>query len=333
MGERQKKSDQKYLREEYISRINRVIDHIGENIDKDLSLETMARVANFSPFHFHRIFRAMVGETLYQFILRIRVERAAMKLVSQPRKSITDIAFDCGFSGSAAFARAFRDNFKMSPSQWRSRKSFSESKNRKLQGNLSKIPSKERKDFSVSFDYNSDVKHNLIWRIKMKETKKQIQVEVKEQPSMQVAYVRHIGPYQGDTNLFENLFKKLMTWAGPRGLLNFPETKCLTVYYDDPEVTDDDKLRTDVCLTVPEDTEVSGEIGKMEIPGGQFAVAHCEIAADEYPDAWKMLMGGWLPESGYQPDDRLCYELYLNNPKDHPDNKHIVDICLPVKPL
>jgi len=58
-----------------------------------------------------------------------------------------------------------------------------------------------------------------------------------------------------------------------------------------------------------------------------------EIAGDEFEDAWNMLMGGWLPESGYQPDDRLCYELCLNNPREHPGNKHIVDICVPVKPL
>ncbi|MCK4221952.1 MAG: helix-turn-helix transcriptional regulator, partial [Dehalococcoidia bacterium] len=67
----------KYLREEYVSRINRVIDHIGANMDTDLSLENLARVAGFSPFHFHRIFGGMVGETLSQFIQRIRIEKAA----------------------------------------------------------------------------------------------------------------------------------------------------------------------------------------------------------------------------------------------------------------
>lgn len=111
---------QEHLREEYMSRINRVIDYIETNIDEDLSLENLARVANFSRFHFHRIFRAIVGETLSQFIQRIRVERAAAQLIDNPRKSITEIAFDCGFSGSATFARAFRETFHMSASQWRS---------------------------------------------------------------------------------------------------------------------------------------------------------------------------------------------------------------------
>ena len=71
----------------------------------------------------------------------------------------------------------------------------------------------------------------------------------------------------------------------------------------------------------------------MAIPGGKFAVARFELAADEYEDAWNMIFGDWLPGSGYQPDDRLCYELSYNNPKEHPEGKHIVDICIPVKPL
>ena len=165
------------------------------------------------------------------------------------------------------------------------------------------------------------------------EDKIQFQVEVKEVPELQVAYVRHIGPYQGDNQLFENLFEKLMIWAGPRGLLRFPETQLLSVYHDDPDITPADKQRTSVCLTVPPDTQVDGEIGKMVVPGGKFAVARFEINVDQYAAAWDAFMGGWFPESGYQPDDRLCYELYQNDPKQHPEGKHIFDICLPVKPL
>jgi AraC family transcriptional regulator len=111
----------KNLREEYISRINRIIDYIESNLDQDLSLETLAGIANFSRFHFHRIFRAMMSETLNQFIQRLRLERAASWLIDNPKKSITVVALDCGFSGSATFARAFKDAFQMSASEWRSR--------------------------------------------------------------------------------------------------------------------------------------------------------------------------------------------------------------------
>jgi len=315
----------KYLREEYVFRINRVLDYIENNLDQDLSLDHLADIATFSRFHFHRIFRAMVGETLNQFIQRIRLEKAAAQLILNPKKSITEVAFDCGFSGSATFARAFREMFQMSASAWRSQGRLQEGKIRKTNGKIGK-------DAIAFSSYIDSETQNPVWRSEM-EDKIQIRVEVKDMPELQVVYVRHIGPYQGDSALFEKLFEKLMKWAGPRGLLRFPETKILTVYHDDPGITEADKLRTSACISVPQDTPVEGDIGKMVVPGGKFAVARFEINADEYGAAWDAVMGGWLPESGYQPDDRLCYELYQNDPKQHPEGKHIFDICLPVKPL
>lgn len=162
---------------------------------------------------------------------------------------------------------------------------------------------------------------------------KAVDVNVMDFEPMTVAYVRHVGPYKGDEALFGRLFEKLMSWAGPRGLLGNPDIKILILYHDDPDVTQEDKLRTSVCLTVPADTEVSSDIGKMEIPGGAYAVGHFELLPHEYQDAWDSMCGGWLPGSGYQPDDRLPFEHFLNNPEEHPEGRHIVNICIPVKPL
>jgi AraC family transcriptional regulator len=331
------KKQNRYLWEEYISRINRVIDYIDKNIEEELSLRTLAQVAHFSPYHFHRIFKAFLGETLNQYIRRVRLAKAANQLTYSRKKSITDIALESGFSSSAAFSRAFRETFNTSPSAWRSLNIPPypyASKIGKPQSKLDQFLGNIRKDFDISLHYNDGRNANLKWRIKMKEKPKiQAQVEIKEMPAIPVAYVRHIGPYKGDSDLFEGLFTKLMTWAGPRNLIRFPDTQMLTVYHDDPEITDEDKLRTSVCISVPEETKVDGEIGKMTVPGGKFAVARFELANHEYPDAWNAIFGGWLPESGYQPDDRLCYEMYHNNPKEHPQNKCIVDICIPVRPM
>lgn len=158
-------------------------------------------------------------------------------------------------------------------------------------------------------------------------------VEVQEFPDIHVAYIRHVGPFAGDVELFKRLFDRLFTWAGPRGLLSFPETKLLSVYRDNPGITDEDKLRLDVCISVPPDTDVEGEIGKTTLPGGKYAVAHFEIMPDQYGDAWTSVYAGWLPESGYQPADGPAFELYLNNPEEHPEGKHVFNICVPVKPL
>ena len=159
------------------------------------------------------------------------------------------------------------------------------------------------------------------------------QVEVREMPDLHVAYVRHTGPYQGDSELFEGLFQKLAMWAGPRGLFDSPDTQFLCAYHDDPEITEANKLRVSVCVTVPKGTSVEGEIGQMTIAGGKYAAASFELTPDKYQQAWDMVFGSWLLQSGYQPTDGLCYELMKGDPAEHPEGKHLVDICIPVKPL
>ncbi|MFC2130670.1 GyrI-like domain-containing protein [Bacteroidota bacterium] len=328
----------RYTVSEYISRINRVIDYIDANICEELKLNKLSEIANFSPYHFHRVFRGMVGETLNQFIHRIRIEKSVMFLVGNPNMSITEIALDCGFSGSASFARAFKDYFKMSASEFRDKVHSSNSKigimiskDSKQNGKPDKAPEDIEGYFGdVLNDYfQNNERKNAMNGVKKVEGK----VEVKELSEMNVAYVRHIGPYKGDSGLFEGLFGKLFQWAGPRGLLNFPNTQSMAVYHDDPEITHEDKLRTSVCITVPEEIEVSGEVGKMKIDGGRYAVARFELDTADYPGAWDFVFSKWLPESGYQPNDGVCFEVYQNDPKQHPEGKCIVDICVPVRPL
>ena len=167
----------------------------------------------------------------------------------------------------------------------------------------------------------------------MKEKKLNAKVEIRELPEMEVAYVRHIGPYKNDAELFRGLFTRLMTWAGSKGLLDFPKTRVLAVYHDDPAITEEARLRVSCCVSVPPGTEVDGEIGRMTVPKGRYAMARFELVAGEYEDAWNAVFHDWLPESGWQCDDRPCFELYHNNCDEHPEKKSLVDICVPVKPM
>ena len=114
---------------EYKNRINRVIDYINANLKQPLSLDVLAGVASFSSFHFHRIFRAMTDETLSDFVKRLRLEKAANMLAVNPRASVTAVAFECGFSSSASFARSFKERFGCSATEWRKRKSLGFSNN------------------------------------------------------------------------------------------------------------------------------------------------------------------------------------------------------------
>jgi AraC family transcriptional regulator len=321
-------------RAEYIARINRVLDHIEAHLVEPLPLRELAKVAAFSPFHFHRIFAAVVGETVTQLVNRLRLQRAAVQLAYSPHKPITEIALDCGFSSSSSFARAFRSAHGCSASDYRQRQ-------------RSKIGQVERKEGQAEGSHGQavevgpgyiDGRGTITWRIAMTDIAPEnafleTEVTVQTLEPLHVAYLRHIGPYAGDAELFGRLWGQMMGWAGPRELFRPGETQCLALYHDDPETTDEGKLRLSICISVPAGTEVGGEIGQMEIAGGQYAIARFELLPDQYAQAWRTVYGAWLPQSGFQPDDRPSFERFHGGPEDHPEGKHVVDICVPVKPL
>lgn len=312
-------SEVKTLNTEYISRINKTFDYIESNLEKSMTLEELAKVANFSKFHFNRIFHSIVGETPFQFILRVRIERAATLIASNKKESISEIAHKCGFSDISIFSRNFKNYFQVSASQYRSVKSNI--------SNLSQQDSNSHQGDEKPTQYFCPELKTIKWRTKMKLNKS---VEVKELPKMTVAYIRHIGPYKGDDKLFESIWNRLFSWAGPRGLIGGKDFKSLVIYHDDPNVTIEDKLRMSVCITVPSDTKVGGDVGKMEIEAAKYVIARFELSAQDFQQAWDWVYGQWFPTSGYQPDDKPCFEMYPEEPKD---GKFIVDICVPVKPI
>jgi AraC family transcriptional regulator len=104
---------------EYKIRINQVINFILQNLSEDLSLEKLAKIADYSPFHFQKIFKSLVGESPKQYVNRVRLETAAHALVIHREKSVTEIAFDHGFSSSATFARSFKNYFGVSSEKFR----------------------------------------------------------------------------------------------------------------------------------------------------------------------------------------------------------------------
>ena len=113
-------------------------------------------------------------------------------------------------------------------------------------------------------------------------TNMETNIAVKEMPAMDLIYCRHVGQFDQIGGAYEKLFK----WAGPRGLLRFPETKTLTVYHDDPKVVDIEKLRQSACITVNEDARPDGEFGKMHLPGGQYAVGSFKVKPHQFGEAW-----------------------------------------------
>lgn len=102
----------------YEARMLRVQAYIHDNPAGDLSLDTLADVAAMSRFHWHRVFRAMTGETCAQAVRRIRLHRAAVSLLHSATP-VAEIAASVGYPDAAAFSRAFSDAYGKSPSAFR----------------------------------------------------------------------------------------------------------------------------------------------------------------------------------------------------------------------
>ncbi|MEW6040582.1 MAG: GyrI-like domain-containing protein, partial [Elusimicrobiota bacterium] len=291
------------VQREYQKRLNQVLEHIDINLGHKIDLLKLAAIANFSPYHFHRIFTAMVGESPADYVRRMRLERAANQLIFNPLKSITEIAFECGFSSSAIFSRLFRKRFGRMPKEWRN-KTF---KVAALKiSKKSKVNSKKEKAISLLSGYNKVSKKSERRKKRaMNQELKNVKVEVRQTPSIRVAYVKHMKGYEDSAGIGA-AFEKLFMWAGPRGFMT-PDVKVMGISMDNPDITPTDKCRYYACLAVSGEAKPEGEVGIIETHAGMYAVAHFRGKQDVFKKAYSFIYGEWLPKSGYQPDDFPTY--------------------------
>ncbi|MCU7495336.1 MAG: AraC family transcriptional regulator [Ignavibacteria bacterium] len=311
---------------EYESRIRRVLNYINDNLDKDLSLEILSREAYFSPYHFHRLFSALTGETPLEMVKRLKLEKAANLLVTDRSLSITDAALRCGFSSSASFARSFKEHFGCNATEWRESGFIEHAKALNEESKNCKEHSRNWKEFRIEEVYFSSVDNNSpetnLRRITMN-------VEIKTKPALHLAYVSH---HEGYNSKIGQAFDKLCRWAAPRGLLK-PDTVFLGISLDNPDITPADKCRYNACISVPENIKEEKGIGVMDMPELTCATYTYEGLQDGIDKAYKEVYSKWLPQSGYQPGDFPSFEIYLNDPKSDPERKFKLEVCLPVKPL
>lgn len=146
-------------------------------------------------------------------------------------------------------------------------------------------------------------------------------------PKRTFAYIRHVGPYQGDEALFARLFDQVVEFLMARDLL-LPEAECISMYHDNPETVPEKDQRISVGFTVPDGSKGNDEIQIMEIPAGKYFLASFDIKAEEYAWAWDEFMSELERQKLRM--GSIAYESYKNDPKTHPEKKHIVDLCVSV---
>lgn len=291
----------------YLDRINRVIDYITSHLSKPLRLQHLARLAHFSPFHFHRLFSSFVGEPLYTFILRLRLEKAIALMQHGSKTTLTDVALRTGFASSSDFSRAFKQRYGFSPRGY--------SPERLVQD------SKIRQDLLLNTHYHLN-------KLPAKTNTDRFRVRMVDQPRQRIAFVRVI-----DTTNMKKMaeaYHRLMNWGEAQGLI--PNAQLIGMSRDNPEITPMSHYRFDWCLVLPESVKARGEVSEGFIAANRYAIVYSHGDTSKEYRAWKFLYDSWLPGSGYEPADAAALERYRSYPSlESP--MFDLDCCLPIQPL
>jgi AraC family transcriptional regulator len=279
-------------RSDYAIRLERVFRWLADHMDDTLDLTQLAEVACMSPYHFHRIYRAMQGETAAETVRRLRLHRAAVELITG-ELPVPRVARRAGYGSQEAFTRAFKAAYGVPPARYRA--SF--------------VPmpgtggTEDAMDTTVSY-----------------------QAAIRETPTITVAALAHRGDYQ----TIPNTFVRLAAVAGALGVLG-PGARSFGIYYDDPSATPVEALRSEACVSVPDNWAPSDDLQRREIRGGRYAVVLHVGPYAELGRVYTWLYGTWLAQSGEEAADAPCVEEYLNDARTVPPAELRTEIWLPLR--
>lgn len=262
----------------YQQRLAKVINFIGQNLDKEISLESISEVFCVSKFHFHRLFTAFTGLSLQQYIRWLRLKRAAHQLKIDKDQSIINIAIRAGFESHEAFSRAFKKACGQNPSQYRN---------------------------------NSD---NTYWEkspyFLPREDKTNMNIEIKNINEIRLAMVEH----QGDPNLVTDSVNQLIAWAKAQAISLKPKAgEAFGFGYNDPHTTPAAEFRLDLGIKIPKNLKLeSNVIVEKFIPSGRYAVVMHKGSRNNLGETIYPIYRDWLPNSGEQLGDFPCIFCYYN---------------------
>jgi AraC family transcriptional regulator len=257
--------------QDYRRRIARVIEAIIVDPAALHSIESLAALAHFSPFHFHRLYRALTGESVAATVRRVRLAQAAHRL-SGGAASVTETALDAGYDSSQSFARAFRDLTGLSPSGFQAQQQA-------------------------------------------------LSVTIIERPPIVALCLRHDGP----AATIPHSYRRLRQWAAGHGL-DWGDVARIGIGYGDPEQAEG--FRYLAGLILPDQRAGGDGLERCELPGGRYGSYRLIGSYALIAPTFQTLFGGWLPQSGLEPDDRPVLELYHENPAAAA--ARVTDLLIPI---
>jgi AraC family transcriptional regulator len=302
--------------EKYEQALLSTLLYIQTHLEQDLSLDVLAARVGFSAFHFHRVFREVIGEAVKEYIRRLRIERAAYRLkISE--QTILQIALDAGFKTHESFTRAFERQFGITPSAFRS--------------NHLRLSREHKKQVQPQYisEYNMQDSTGLL-----SNGSTCAQVRLEQVRPIIVAFVRHVGPYDkllDKGSPMSLLWDELFHWGNENKLIN-AASLLIGLPQDDPSVTPPEKQRFDVCIQIPEFRNPSGHIGCQTISAGSFGVGRHYGAFDNLAETYMHVYDSLVTTGKYRLRQQIPFEVYGYSHVKDDIRIHFTDVYLPIEP-
>lgn len=281
--------------QEYKRRINKALAYIQENLDRPILLGEVSQVACFSEFHFHRIFSALMGEPLGEYITRKKLERAALKLAYAPELKVSIIAGEFGYASVSSFSKAFNEWFGCRPTEFRMMQNPLGSGSGKLQARYKKAL--EARQIFVISDDSTDRFDALDKRIL-----------IGQRPKTEVSYLT--SPHGYDSKQIWETWGELRRRVEAAGQ-DWDACGHFSLSHDHPGLTPPERCRYDACVNLPEGASVNIDLSKSCIPAGVYATFPVEGPDHSILDQYLEFYSVWMPLSGYEPDNFPVVERYL----------------------
>ncbi|MEO6662738.1 MAG: GyrI-like domain-containing protein [Rubrivivax sp.] len=306
--------------------MHRVLDHVERHIDSPLDLAELARIAHFSPFHFHRLFAAWTGERLGDHTRRRRLEIGASRLLTEPRATVLAVALAVGFGSAEAFARSFKLRFGVSPTAWRVQQAHERRVQRADQRRELRAEHRNPDQGLRKFDQTPLAAPDQHRGFDQPLLESPLDVRLETLPPADIAYLRHLGPYGEPIGVFWT--RVVVPWMKANGL---EHSRRYGISHDDPSIVAASQCRYDACVEVPADLLLTQGAQCTTLPGGRYAVLDFSGSPETIGDAWTALLRDWLPASGLRMDNRPCFELYPPEDDASPNRQCFAcRICIPV---
>ena len=275
---------------DYVQRINKVVAYINNHLDETLDLKTLANEAALSDFHFHRIFKALKGEAIGGYITRLRLEATA-RLLRYTALTIEEIAFNIGYETPASLSKAFKKQYGISPTEYRT-----------------------NKDTYI-------MKKEIINPDLALKTPKIVTLEPKN-----LIYVALTGAY-GSLN-YGKAYEQL--WAVIKAQKLFTKgIEPICISYDDPKITEGSLQRSDVCLAIHKSATPQEEVSCKTLAGGKYAVFFYQGSYENLSQVYDTAVR-WVIDHEYTLREEPFFEKYLNDARRTPKEKLKTEIYIPI---